>query len=262
MASNVPSFTILNDALGDDLGQMEQQSMQPPQPAWQSMYQSNILSPPPNSSILANDMSQMAEPNYDSLTHHTPTPNIPASYGASLFNNAAVSSKNLRFNLPATPSAPLPSYLDVPYVNPPYGTSYPSSGYSAYDGAQAMNAGMPQFYSPQGVPAASWPALQDARDSPSVPIGPNNIAIIAERHYKEGFNRGREQYAESYQPACSQCVAHIEGCPICNGYMNGDKKLYRIGIGVLLIFILILLWMLFRRMSGQKNESIANYPQQ
>jgi len=186
---------------------------------------------------------------YETLTHATRTPQMPLSYDESLFNNAAVSQKNLRYNLPANAPLPLPSYIDPPLTPTPYGTPYPSNGYSSFDSNETMNAGIPQFYSTSGVPVASWPSLEDARNSPSVPAGPATVAIIAETHFKEGFKQGLEHYTP---PTCTGSIDHLTSCPICSHYVNGDKKFYKIAIGFLIILILLLLWMLFRKIPIRK----------
>ena len=237
------AFTVLDDGFSGS-----QASSQPRKPAWQNMYDSNILSAPPNSPFSNFEVSHV-DSDYETLTHQSSSPQIPQSYNDGVMNNELVHQTNMNYNLPANAPHPLPSYMDLPAFNPPYGMAYPSSKYSAYDGELAMNAGVISYHGLPGVPVSSPTALQDARDSASVPMGPLQMAVVAENHYREGFKNGRENYASTYAPSCSECIAHIQGCTVCNHFVSGHLKFYQIGIALLIILVLILLWMLFRRIS-------------
>jgi len=238
--SRVPAFTVI-----EEVGQNNyQDNLLVDEPApWQSMYQSNVMSAPPNSPFSDYNVPHV-DADYETLTYSAKIPQVAPSYNQSLFNNAAVSMKNLRYNLPANAPLPLPVPLDLPMTATPYGTPYPTNGYSADDGALAMDSGISQFYALPGVPAASWPSLEDARKSPSVPAGPATIAIVAEQHFKEGFKKGLEHLS---QPTCSSSIEHVNNCPICNHFVNGDKKYYKIAIIFLTILAIVLLWIIYKR---------------
>jgi hypothetical protein len=241
MSGAVPAFTIIEDAVDNE--PRARQAQQPELPAWMSMYQSNITSPPGNSPLLPFVMPEMVsdypDP-YSSLT--APAPQMPSSYEESLAQNANVLSRNRRFNLPSTPPEPLPSYPPFPYTETPYGTPYASNGYSQFDGSLAMNAGIPQFYGGPGVPAASWPALQDARDSPSMPMTPYTLAFIAEKKYKEGFQAGKH----NHQTSCQESFAHSLSCPVCKAAASQSIKMYQMGMSFLALVIIFLFILLFR----------------
>jgi hypothetical protein len=110
-----------------------------------------------------------------------------------------------------------------------------------------MNAGVNAFTALPGVPLASNPALQDARDSPSVPMGPSTLMLVAERQFKEGFKQGREHFASSYVPTCGDSIEHVNSCPICSSYVNSDKKILQVVIGFLVMIILVLLFFLVKK---------------
>lgn len=242
MSGAVPAFTIIENAI--DNNPIERQIQQPEVPAWMSMYQSNITSPPPNSPLLPFAMPDMTSDYPDQYQMlNAPAPQMPESYADSLIQNTGVTNRNQRFNLPATAPAPLPSYPPFPYTETPYGTPYPTNGYSQFDGSLAMNAGIPQFYGGPGVPAASWPALQDARDSPSVPTTPYTLAFIAEKKYKEGFRAGND----SHQTSCQESFAHSLSCPVCKAASSQSIKMYQAGVSFLALVILFLFILLFRK---------------
>ena len=242
MSGAVPAFTVIEDAVDNE--PIARQMQQPELPAWMSMYQSNITSPPGNSPLLPFAMPDMtsdyANP-YPSL--NAPAPQMPSSYTESLIQNAEVFGRNRRFNLPSMAPEPLPSYPPFPYTDPPYGMPYASNGYSQFDGSLAMNAGVPQFYGGPGVPAASWPALQDARDSPSMPTTPYTLAFIAEKKYKEGFQAGKES---PHQPNCQESFAHSLSCPVCKAASSQTIKMYQIGTAFLALVIIFLFVLLLR----------------
>jgi hypothetical protein len=210
------------------------------------MYESNITSAPPNSPFVDFNVPH-TQNDYESLTYQSSTPHIPASYNQGIVNNAETMARNMHYNLPAMPPEPLPSYIDLPTFTPPYGTPYQTPGYSAYDGEVAMNMAVPAYYSHPGVPASTWPALQDARDSPSMPMTPYALEMVVKNHYKEGYKNGREHFAQTYTPSCSDCINHIQGCPLCSSFVNGHKQLYQFGIGFLIILVCVLLYMLFKK---------------
>jgi len=240
----IPAFTVLDDSIDNNPRAVQERN--PGVPTWQSMYQSNISSAPPNSPFLDYAMPNMVQ-DYPEPELNASRPTLPDSYGESILHNGAVAKNNIRWNLPATPPDPMPTYNTIPYLNPPYGTPYPTNGYSQFDGSFAMNAAVPQFYGGPGVPAASWPAMMDARDSPSVPMTPITLAIVAEKRYQQGLQDGKENFAQSYQPTCHQSIGHSLSCPLCSNYLTGNKKLYQGAIIVLSVIVLILLLLLYRK---------------
>ena len=240
MTSQIPAFTVLDDGFNNE------SNLQPPKQAWQSMYDSNILSAPPNSPFSGYEVSKPDDSNYESLTNATnPVPRIPESYNQGLIDNSSQLSRNLRYNLPATPPIPLQSHINLPSFNPPYGTPYSSSKFSPYDGELSMQAGVRSFYALPGVPVSSQQALQDARDSPAVQMSPQTITMIADNHFREGFKQGRERYESNVN--CPECMSHISSCPVCNNYINSHKSIYLLIIGFLSFIILILLFILYKK---------------
>jgi hypothetical protein len=244
MQGIVPAFTVLDDSIDNNPRAI--QAANPGMPTWMSMYASNITSAPPNSPLLEFAMPDMVQ-DYPVPELNSPKPILPDSYGESIMHNGAVAKNNIRWNLPATPPSPMPTYNEIPYFNPPYGTPYPTNGYSQFDGDFAMNAGNSQFYGGPGVPAASWPGMLDARDSPSMPMTPTTLAIVAEKRYQQGLQDAKEHFAQTYQPTCHQSVNHSLNCPLCSNYLGGNKKLYQGAIIILSVIVLILLLLLYRK---------------
>lgn len=241
MSGAVPAFTIIENAIDNE--PLARQIQQPEVPAWMSMYNSNITSAPENSPLFPYAMPDMTTDYPDQYQMlNAPAPQMPSSYANSLIQNADVTNRNRRFNLPATAPEPLPSYPPFPYTETPYGMPYPSNGYSQFDGSLAMNAGIPQFYGGPGVPAASWPALQDARDSPSMPTTPYTLAFVAEKKYKEGFQAGKD----AHHTSCQESFAHSLSCPVCKAASSQSIKMYQIGTSFLALVILFLFILLFR----------------
>ena len=238
MSGAIPAFTILDDAIDNEPLAREQQ--EPGMPTWQAMYESNLTSAPPNSPLFEYNMPNMVG-DYPMPQFGARTPQIPQAYTDSLHANIGVSKRNLRFNLPAVPPEPLPSYPPVPYYTPPYGMPYPSDGFSQFDGSLAMNAGVSQFVGGPGVPAASWPALQDGRDSPSMPMTPYLLGFV-EKTFKEGYKAGREDYV----PSCQDNFHHSLSCPICSAASIQTTRLYQGGLIFLGLMVLALLIILFR----------------
>lgn len=245
---SVPSFTIL-----DDQFQFEQQQ-QAQRPMWETQYASNVISAPQNDPFAGYDVPNNAPNiNYDSLSVPTRTPSVSASYDDMLRQNRYAGFNQQQWGMQSAGPAVLPEELRLPQVIPPYGTAYPTNGYSAFDGEMALGSGINSAYGMPGVPAASWPALEDARASPSVPLGPNHLYMVAEKHFKEGYKTGREEYVQSYSASCKDAVDHVASCPICSGYLNGDRKIMWIVIGILVIICLILAWFLFKKMTGGRR---------
>lgn len=244
--SSVPAFTVLDDAIGMDESDLD---FGAPKSTWEDMYQSNVLSAPPNSPFSNYNVPHMP-PDYESLSHSSRTPSIPQSYNDSLAHNSFVERKLRQFHMPSIPPTPLPQKINLPTLIPPYGTSYPTNQYSAFDGEYALDAGVQSFYNVPGVPIASVPALQDARYAPSQAMGPTSTVVV-ENSFREGFNAGQKNYT----PSCVDMIGHIQGCPMCSNYLKGDSRLYTVVIGFLLIIILILLFFLLRR-SGIRSANI------
>lgn len=240
-SQEIPAFTLLENTI--DTGPLAWQYEHPKMPKWQSQYQANFTDAPPNSSILEYNMPHMIK-DYPAPKLDMPYPEIPYGYDNTFDHNNMVNQRSIKWNLPNIPPEPMPSKIMLPTLHPPYGTSYPTNGYSQYDASLAMNAGIPQFKFNPGVPAASWPALQDARDSPSVPLGPATLAIVAENHFKEGFEKGLEHFKGLNN--CGSFIDHMINCPVCFNYFNGWKKIYHIGIGILLFILLMLLITIYK----------------
>lgn len=233
----IPAFTVLEDAF-----QFPQESMIEQRPPWQMMYESNILGESRNSSFSQYGISH-TDSDYESLTQETHKPQLASNYEDSHINTSKVNMHNARYNLPTQAPVPLQKMITLPEMHPPYGTPYPTGGYSAQDGIDAINTGIPQAYSIPGVPVGSWPALIDARDSPDVHM---EQSVAAEHHFKEGFKQGMEHYSA---PSCADSIAHIQSCRICSHFVSGDLRFYRIAIGFLIFLVLVLLYILFRKIS-------------
>ena len=235
MANPVPSFTVIDD-LQDDRSLF-------PVNSWENQYQANPLSPPPNAAYPGYEVNEPTEyhlSNYDTLTF--PNPMVPDFYKDSIYNNI-VSQKNLRkYNMQTEASAPLPKPYSVPLYHYPYGTPYPTDGFGAYDNALMGQASVPQFYNIPGVPLSSVPALQDARDNPSVRARPVDLIAYADTHFREGY-----QAAAREKMSCTDAVRHVTSCEICNGYLTGNNKYYLLIIGVLTIVVAVLLYMVMKK---------------
>ncbi len=230
-SQQIPAYTVL-----------EEHTEEPA--TWENAYKSNFMSAPPNTPISDYDVMN-ADSNAREMLglHESREPKISQGYHNSIINNAAVSKKNLRFNIPNEATYPLPRDISLPYFNAPYSYPYPTDGYSPFDGALAMNANVPQFYGHAGVPIASNPALEDARNSPAVPMGPQTLAVIAENHWKEGWKAGRE----GYEPNCSEHIHHAMSCPLCIHYIRGDLKFYKISVLFLFILLVVLIILLYKK---------------
>lgn len=239
MSNIVPAFTILENAIDNEplARQIEEPEMAP----WMSQYQSNVSSPPPNSSLMAYDMPHMIQ-DYPTPNLSLPAPQMPSSYAEALRQNAGVSKRNMKYNLPAVPPGPLPSYPEFPYTQAPYGLPYPSNGYSQFDGILASDAGIQAAYAGPGVPAASWPALQDARDSPSTPMTPYLLSVV-EQKFKEGYKAGQQDHI----PSCQENYHHALSCPVCRSASIQSTRMYQAGIIFLGIVVAILLILLLRK---------------
>jgi len=237
------AFTVLNDSfdqISDQSGNTE--------PAWQKMYQSNVISAPPNSPFLDYEMPHIGQ-DYETLTFASKTPKIPAIYDIGRAKSAALIERNKQYNLPYNTPVPLQGPVNLPSFSPPYGTPYPSSRYSSWDGELAVQTGVPTFYSLPGVPAGTPPALIDARNSPGVPMGPYQLDIIAENKFREGFQQAKEHFST---PTCIQSIEHFQNCAICNKFISNRDTFYKFSILFLVILIFALLWMLNKRVKRNK----------
>jgi hypothetical protein len=234
--NNIPAYTILNDITADE----PHNEKNPPIPSWQNMYNSNINTPPLHTESIpdyATGWGTSHDNSYDTLTAPHSIPQIPSSYNESIYNNAEMSERNAKYNLQSLPSTPLPSFIDLPsHASPPYGTPYPSTNYSAYDGALANASGHPKFYNIPGVPLATHPSLQDARSSNGVAMGTSMA---------DGNRETRN--SKEYYPTCPESIHHISSCVVCSRIINGEKKILQIVVVGLFLVIFILMFILFRK---------------
>jgi hypothetical protein len=219
--SGIPSFTILEP------------------PSWEDMYKSNIM---PSNNPFPNYEVQRPITDYESLTGRSAhkAPRISQSYDDILINNSVTDAQLNQYNMPSAAPSPLESQIDLPSLNPPWGTPYPTNGYSPYDSELAINSNYSESYGLAGVPLASPPSLQDSRvnNNNKIAMGPADMISYAQLHFKEGYNAASN---------CRSVIDHIQSCPVCFGYMTANTKYYKTIIIILFIFVIILLFVLFRK---------------
>lgn len=152
---------------------------------------------------------------------------MPKSYNYTIQQNTNLDNKLKQLHLPSEQGMVLPEPIPIPTFQPPYGTPYPSAGYSAYDTELVRAGGIPMGYAPIPYPIASPPALQMAKNAPSVPMS-------LERYEKHDIN-------------CSDTLHHFLSCSICKSYIYGNTKLLTGIIIFLGIIVIILLIVCFRK---------------
>lgn len=236
---DLPSFTILDRAY--DNNPEAKQMRHPDRPVWESQYSSATFSS--DNPVLDYRMEQMSQ-DYPKPVMNSSYPQVPLNYDINQINNQYINNYARQWNLQSAPPVPLPGNLPVNLVKTPYGTPYQPT-FSYNDASLAVNAGVNAFQALPGVPAASWPAMQDARYSPAVPMGPSTIDVIRTASFKEGYNHAHE----TFTPTCGQFISHSSTCALCSHYIHGWKKLYNMGLIILLLLVVVLLFLLFRQTS-------------
>lgn len=220
-----PSRPVASTVLEEDIDLPMQKN--PGVPTWLSMYQ--------NSTLL----------NQNNFTASEPV--LPKSYNNNVERNVNTTYQLKQNHMPDVPAAPLPPPMSLPTFKPPYGTPYPTNGYSAYDGEVARLAGIPMATAGPSTPIGTPPALEDARNSKSVNIDKMSYQQELDKHFKEGYKQGRD-----ISPSCGQSIHHALTCQVCKQAMFGNNKMLWLGIGFLGLIVLILLFLLFKQKSGKK----------
>lgn len=212
-----PAFSILEGNI-DFPSQI--QAVVPQKPAWLSQYDNSAIlrmngteSPPIPSDVLGMTYNSQGVDNNTSFLSNT-----PESY--TVAQNQNLERKLRQFNMPSEAVDPLPEQLSVPQFTPPYGTPYPSTGYSAYDHELVKNSKVPMAIAQIPLPIASPPGVEDARNYPS------------------------SQMRENFHGSCAHSIQHLIGCSVCKGLIfNKEQMMFSIIIilGVICIVLLILL---------------------
>jgi len=237
---SIPSFTVVDN--------LNETNIKQDKPTWQQMYETTIIGSNPDYSFVgADDFKPFPEDEYQ-MYNNTNINNM-------IQNNKQLEAELSQNKLQTEPPFPLPTQYKSPNLTPPYGTSYPSSGYSAYDVSQPMNANINSFTAAPPVPYGSNPALIDARNGIPVQANPlyaqnNDINFM----YREGFDdNDSENYFinddPSYNPPnkCRNTIHHIEHCHICQRYVRSDKPVLIVIIIFMIILVLILLYVLYKK---------------
>jgi len=232
--NSIPAFTVLEDSIDFPI------SNDTETPNWISMYNNNtILTNNPQ-----NGQTQWI--NKPSNDYPTFAPKISPRYEEMLQQNSESQYLLNRQGLPSTPPRQFEEPMTLPSFSPPYGTPYPSSGYSFRDASLSADSRKIQAVSRPPVPAASVPALIDARHSPSVPLDPVSLEAYREyanQHFREGFRLGTEQRL----PHCPEIVHHLSSCSLCKSVVHNQERLLLSVIGFLAIIVIILLILLFKK---------------
>ena len=212
-------------------------------PSWKDVYSTNNNSIKTHMNYEADasntPYSQWDVNKYETLTtgYNQPgtwPPKMSPVYNDTIQQNYKNQMRNDRYNLPSEFPLQPQQPLHIPSSNPPYGTSYPTDGYSPYDASLATDSSMVQFYANAPVPLSSPVALEDARHSPPV--------SMADTKYI------REGYAPMVSKCnCSDSVSHVKNCPVCSSYFTSDTKTCQVVIIFLILIIIILLVLLSRK---------------
>lgn len=156
---------------------------------------------------------------------------MPPMYNKNVEQNYELQRKLQEYGLPSQPGAVLPQPLHIPQFKPPYGTPYPSSGYSAYDAELVRAAGIPMAIARPPLPAASPPALMNVEPNVAVPMGYGNQV--------------RERYKDSF--TCMESIHHAINCPFCKSYLQNKERLLWVVIAILVVLCLLLTFLCLRR---------------
>jgi hypothetical protein len=232
---SVPAFTVLEDSL--DITESRNLN----KPLWMSMYDNATLSQRPQ---------QAQFPSLNNSYDGQPTfnPSISQRYNEMIEENAQGQHLLDRQGLPSIPPRHLEDPISLPDFNPPYGTPYPTKGYSFWDASASVDSGQTQGIARPPVPLASIPALIDARNSPSVPLDPATLESYKEyanQHFREGFRLGTEQRSN-----CPDIVHHLSSCSLCKTVVRNQEKLMLCAIGFLVVIVIILLILLMKKKSA------------
>lgn len=279
---NMPvAATVLEDTID-----LNDQSQEPDTPVWLSMYQNSSLinfKKPEITDPKQLDPSNHYEYNrenneqrgnnslfkqlpyvqrfqpqhpqqYPQYKQH-PTP--PQQYQQAVNQNYSNQYYLNQQQLQATPPAPLPYYGHLPTFKPPYGTPYPTTGYSAYDSATASATHVPMATANPGLPIGTPPALEDARYAPAERISVDREKEL-EFKFREGYNKAKSEVSV---PTCGQSIHHALSCSVCKKALMSSEKMMMFGIIFLAILCLILIIIILRKPhSIQALQSQLKFP--
>lgn len=207
-------------------------------PIWLSMYKNSLLLVPPKEQLA--DSGREQSRNF---------PKISQSYNDNVRGNVNTTYQLKQNGMMNQPSAPLQPPLTLPTFKPPYGTPYPSSGYSAFDAEVANATKIPMAVAGPSLPIGTPAALADARGTAGVNIDKKSYQQELDKNFKEGYNQGK-----GTAPSCGQSIHHVLTCSVCRGAIMGNTKVAWILLGLAGIFILFLLFLLFK----QQGQSIGS----
>jgi hypothetical protein len=240
--SRIPSYTVLNESIDENDQDL----------SWENMYQSNILS---SSNISNFDVARpnYSQPNYDSLTG-TGTPTMSKLYDDMLMNNQQTQDYMNKVGLfRNNPPYPPAQRIELPSMaQPPLNLTYPTDRYSPKDYSLASDSNYIQSTANIPVPLVAPPALKDSREQPSSVMPINNPIVIKHTqpepvNQKENFFSNRDEFSSYHNPNCMNVYGHVHNCPMCMAYFTRNEKSLLIIIGFLLIIILVLLFMTYKK---------------
>jgi hypothetical protein len=258
-----PAYTVLEEEI--DFSEPEQK---PKKPNWMESYENGSFIHPPKTNVNYPSYNDYQWQGVNGGNYPRPIPrsawsdgsqqNIPEmsqNFSPGIDNNFALLEKQKMLGLQTEPSYPLPQTSDgPPYMNPPYGTAYPSAGYSYYDAEQAGRSHTNMAYNLSSVPYGTQPGLMDARDEGTrppftVPAGvgrgqygsanyPTKLTTIPQPGYRENYG------------GCPAALHHTLNCPTCNHVFRLKEQIMTwalIGLVILVILLFIIVFLLTRK---------------
>ncbi len=237
---NVPSFSVLEENI--DSSNEEG--------TWKSMYENNLLAP---TMIMSPYEGGSLKYDTDNYIEFKGEPVALPNYGNMMeFNNRTMDELQKQKMSNWIPDT-LPEKVNLPNFSPPWGTPYPSAGYSSADADFAYNSGITRATARPSLPVGTMPSLVNAQNNPSVALNPQvqvpgptltveKIKEVIDSGIKEHYGQLSNQIQQTL--SCAQVFNHAKTCPICTGFMtsdtNTDIRTYRIVILILILVIFVL----------------------